>query len=780
MLLRDCMRQHSIAEFLFPIPERLPNGSKLAYGRDKDGTVTSITQSSESGEENSNVQTRTLDVVTEVKSGNNTVKYEYDSKRRVKSVSLNGEDNYVTYAYSGEHTNAETVTATMKDGTVSKVIKNAHGTVSKSTCGNRSVTNTIDQDQQITKTVDSVSGTTNLAYDSNGNVTSVSAPDHTESFVYDDIDHKLNRKTITVGGASHTYQYGYKSTADKALDSITIGDTVVKPAIDSLGRNTGKTIEFDGDKIAEEKISYVKFGDHATNLPSTVRFATNGIFKESVQYKYDSMGNIIEVFENGRSACRYEYDALGRLTREDNMAFGKTATWAYDNNGNILARYEYAITAKPTSELHLLNGTCKLYTYDDNSDQLMSYNSEAFVYDQIGNPTTYRGKTAVWEYGRQLKSYDGNTFSYDARGRRIAKNGITFIYDSNGNLIKQSNGLEFLYDHTGVFAVKYGNETYYYQKDPLGNISKILDKTGVVVVQYKYDAWGKCQTIIVDPNASTIAELNPFRYRGYYFDAETGFYFLKTRYYDPEIGRFMTIDDLSYLDPKSINGLNLYAYCGNNPVVHVDYEGNAWYEFWKWDWASIGKIAVGVTIIAGLVVGSIFTGGMLSVVLAGAAIGAIAGGIGAGISTAVSGGSIHDFANSFLVGTITGAISGAVAASNLGVGWQVAINSILGVANYVANQKLSGNDITLGGIVFNAIVGGVCGYIGGSGWIQGQKTSAFIAFSGKNALKHVIPMVGLESILKMIIPAFVLSGIGGGIYGKLSAQYNKQGEFFGI
>ena len=69
--------------------------------------------------------------------------------------------------------------------------------------------------------------------------------------------------------------------------------------------------------------SYVKFGDHATNLPSTVRFANNGVFNESIQYRYDSMGNIIEVFENGRSVCRYEYDALGRLTREDNKELEK-------------------------------------------------------------------------------------------------------------------------------------------------------------------------------------------------------------------------------------------------------------------------------------------------------------------------------------------------------------------------------------------------------------------------------------------------------------------------
>ena len=353
-----------------------------------------------------------------------------------------------------------------------------------------------------------------------------------------------------------------------------------RPNTDALGRNTGKTIEFGDNKVAEEKISYVKFGDHATNLPSTIRFATYGVFNESIQYKYDSMGNIVEVFENGRTACRYEYDALGRLTREDNVAFGKTTTWAYDNNGNITARYEYGITAKPTSELYLLNCICKRYTYTDNSDQLMSYDGESFVYDTIGNPTTYRGKTAVWEYGRQLKSYDGNTFSYDARGRRTAKNSITFTYDSNGNLIKQSNGLEFLYDHTGVFAVKHNNATYFYRKDAQANIVALLDNTGAVVVKYRYDAWGKCQTTVVDSNANTIAELNPFRYRSYYLDTETNLYFLKTRYYDPEIGRFMTIDDLSYLDPESINGLNLYAYCLNNPVNCIDPTGNV--PWWSW------------------------------------------------------------------------------------------------------------------------------------------------------------------------------------------------------
>ena len=90
------------------------------------------------------------------------------------------------------------------------------------------------------------------------------------------------------------------------------------------------------------------------------------------------------------------------------------------------------------------------------------------------------------------------------------------------------------------------------------------------MVKYNYDAWGKCNTVVLEESATDIANLNPFRYRSYYYDTETNLYFLKTRYYDPEIGRFMTIDDISYLDPDSINGLNLYAYCGDNPVMSYD------------------------------------------------------------------------------------------------------------------------------------------------------------------------------------------------------------------
>lgn len=101
------------------------------------------------------------------------------------------------------------------------------------------------------------------------------------------------------------------------------------------------------------------------------------------------------------------------------------------------------------------------------------------------------------------------------------------------------------------------------------------------MVKYVYDAWGNHAVLDANGNdiedANHIGNLNPFRYRGYYYDVETGLYFLQTRYYDPETGRFISQDSIEYAESTTVNGLNLYSYCGNNPVMNVDPIGTSYH-----------------------------------------------------------------------------------------------------------------------------------------------------------------------------------------------------------
>ncbi len=170
----------------------------------------------------------------------------------------------------------------------------------------------------------------------------------------------------------------------------------------------------------------------------------------------------------------------------------------------------------------------KAYIYD--GDKLLAFNGEECAYNETTNvQTTYRGKTLGWT-NRRVTSYNNVQFSYDGQGRRIAKDGISYIYDSQGRLLKQSNDLEFFYDQTGVVGLKYGIATYLYRKDMQGNVIALISEDGAIVAKYLYDAWGNVSVVnkngALISDANYIGNLNPFRYRGYYYDTETKLYFL--------------------------------------------------------------------------------------------------------------------------------------------------------------------------------------------------------------------------------------------------------------
>ncbi len=184
---------------------------------------------------------------------------------------------------------------------------------------------------------------------------------------------------------------------------------------------------------------------------------------------------------------------------------------------------------------------------------------------------TANSKTIAYKYNkdgiRQSKTVNGTTTTFTLVDNKITgqddgTNKLYFRYDSNDSLI----GFEKTTNNTTT--------DYYYVKNLQGDIISILDSDGNDVVDYIYDAWGKLLST-TDTSNDNIGSLNPFRYRSYYFDTETKLYYLQSRYYDPNTGRFINADDVNVLQnlQGEVLDANLFNYCGNNAINLVDYSG---------------------------------------------------------------------------------------------------------------------------------------------------------------------------------------------------------------
>ena len=187
---------------------------------------------------------------------------------------------------------------------------------------------------------------------------------------------------------------------------------------------------------------------------------------------------------------------------------------------------------------------------------------------------------------------EGIFFEYNADGIRIEKTYAeragevpvyTDVYTVDGSKILSEQRTDeetgnvirtiyYVYDANGQpVGMKYNGVQYWYQKNMQGDVVRILNASGAEVVSYAYDAWGKVLSVS-GSLSSTVGAANPFRYRGYYYDTETGWYYLNTRYYDPNVGRFLSPDTILGAN-GGLLGYNLYAYCNNNPVMFADPSG---------------------------------------------------------------------------------------------------------------------------------------------------------------------------------------------------------------
>jgi RHS repeat-associated protein len=229
------------------------------------------------------------------------------------------------------------------------------------------------------------------------------------------------------------------------------------------------------------------------------------------------------------------------------------------------------------------------YEYNDSSweDLLTKYNNDTITYDVIGNPTTIGSNSLTWINGRQLQSYSSNglsiTYKYNVNGIRTEKNvnGIkTDYYLSDNNIIYEktnNNIIYYYYDSSGPCGLEYNNMIYYYVKNLHGDIVGILNSNYEQIVKYEYDAYGNVLSIKDSNNQiitdqSNIGIINPFRYRGYYYDKETNLYYLNSRYYNPEWGRFINSDKVLGIN-RDLLSYNLFLYVSNNPIMFLDKTG---------------------------------------------------------------------------------------------------------------------------------------------------------------------------------------------------------------
>ncbi len=537
-------------------------------------------------------------VTTRVKSGDSTTtyKWKYDASGTLLSHTDSGTGYKYTYAY-------DSLGRAIRQNVTMYAGDNAGTPVSFTE-------NVYDKANNLTKLINNVGGRTmtqEYSYSAlSGNTASEKyAKDNlptqytlpsNENVTYDyDSLNRLNRYTISLGTPIYV-DYTYKKS-DRNTGSS------------ELYRTTQLSTEFIGND------TYTYYYDSVGNITSIKKGVRKSTDPESADFKKT----------DGAVAYRsYEYDDLYQLTRENNKSTNETKVWSYDDLGNIesVTIYPYSATTLSTSTKTIT------YNYGEKTEttpdgEVTSWNNilfgvdlngnstyedaETITYDAIGNPTKYLGNDLLWT-GRELYRYQNdnfrNTYYYDSEGLRSRKNiyikNANGGFDYNGKVMYQYLGglltyqctynasdevdkeMYFFYDsYSRLTAIRYisniGDYYYYVTTNKQGDVLGLYSANGNLKVSYEYDAWGNCTVKDASGNAITssihIGNVNPIRYRSYYYDTDTGLYYLQSRYYDAAIGRFINADGYVGTSTTKALSYNMFAYCLNNPVMFSDPTG---------------------------------------------------------------------------------------------------------------------------------------------------------------------------------------------------------------
>jgi len=433
-----------------------------------------------------------------------------------------------------------------------------------------------DNCNNLAKTVDSRSGiTTVYYYDLIGRLVGYhetsTTLDHRVTYSYDEQDRpKAMKETID----GHTKNYTYTYNKEDKLASMTVDGITLNYTYDALGRLATQTKVYNSTTVKTNNISYTGSGTATSGQISSY----NGW-----EYTYNNKGYIASVTPDANTT-NYTYNSAGFLIREDNQKLGKSFRWRYNNAGNITAKETYTYT---TGTLGTPLETVT-YTYGDTNwgDLLTAYNGQALTYNDMGSLKSDGTWNYYWKRGRELGSMvSGNTtwtYSYNGEGIRIGRtdgtNTYTYIYNGDKLTRVQYNSklVRYNYDESGnPISLRYNNVLYFIDTNLQGDVVGIRQTSdNARVVNYVYDAYGKVCSI-TGTLKDTLGVHNVLRYRGYVYDNETGLYYLQSRYYNPEWGRFISADVFAATG-QGFAGNNMFVYCGNNPVNHADPTGMLW------------------------------------------------------------------------------------------------------------------------------------------------------------------------------------------------------------
>ena len=457
--------------------------------------------------------------------------------------------------------------------------------------GNR-ISYTYDEFDRI-KSIQRMDGIFNLKYGNNGDLLKIVSDEYIEKYTY--TKGKL-LKEYSIGGFIIRYDYdkmgnqisvnyilnnmseilNFEFNDENSLKNVLYNNDIINYRRDNLNRIISKKI---GD-ILQSNVIYKYNGKRTSSL---IKEFNNGI--NNYTYKYDKLDNITHIYCDGILTNRYYYDKYNRLIKEHNYNLNYTIKYKYDHLGNLINRIYYKLNTYEYISRDLYTRSNNLWP-----DQLTEYNNQSFVYDEIGNPIRINNKVLSWINGRQLSEYNDGInnikYKYDVDGVRISKikNNIETKYylDDDDIIFEETNGniLFFLRnDVEDLFGFKYNDNLYYYIKNGQDDITGIVNEQGNLVARYEYDSWGKIISVVdalgndISNNLTHIANINPYRYKGYYYDIDTKLYYLNDRYYNPETATFLNADGIIGSSDGILN-YNLYNYSNNNPINYSDIDGN--------------------------------------------------------------------------------------------------------------------------------------------------------------------------------------------------------------